>query len=90
MIVDGEVQQLPKPVRVNGKEEFADYMIQEGDEVIIDTYYTYDGLIEYLGYATEDTILIVNGEKIPRDAFIYANDRVEVHTEMDTDYEEME
>lgn len=90
LIVDGEVQQLPKPVRVNGKEEFADYMIQEGDEVIIDTYYTYDGLIEYLGYATEDTILIVNGEKIPRDAFIYANDRVEVHTEMDTDYEEME
>ena len=37
LIVDGEVQQLPKPVRVNGKEEFADYMIQEGDEV----YYRY-------------------------------------------------
>lgn len=78
MTINGEELQLPKPVKVNGQDQSSDYLIQEGDSVSFCSYYTYDELIEYMGYPLEDTVLIVNDEQVTRDVAICAHDSVDI------------
>lgn len=79
--VNGRELQLPKPVRVNGQPQYADYLIQEGDAVSFYPYYTYSELIAYLGYSEadmENMTFTVNGKPAAKDTLIYAYDVVHV------------
>ncbi len=82
--VNGRELQLPKPVKVNGQPQYADYLIQEGDAVSFYPYYTYSELIAYLGYSEtdmENMTFRVNGKTVDKDTLIYAYDVVQIKSQ---------
>lgn len=76
IMVNGEEMQLPKPIKVNGKPQPADYQIQDGDAISLYSYYTYDQLVSYLNISSDDIALTINGEAANRDSAIYTGDEI--------------
>lgn len=76
IVVNGKEMELPKPIKVNGKQQPADYQIKEGDAVALYSYYTYEQLVDYLHIVPDDATLIINGEKASSDSAIYTGDEV--------------
>ena len=83
--LNGEDIQLPKPVKVNGAEQNAEYLIQEGYEVSLYSYLTYDNMTSYIDNYNDDCILYVNGERVSKAAGIYSGDVVEVKSKQELD-----
>lgn len=75
--VDGQELTLAKPIKVNGNEETSDYLIQEGDEVSIYSYYTYEQMYDYLKLNSKQK-LAVNGQEANEESAIYAGDKLEI------------
>ncbi len=75
--VDGQELSLAKPIKVNGSEETSDYLIQEGDEVSIYSYYTYGQMYDYLKLNSKQK-LTVNGQEANKESAIYAGDKLEI------------
>lgn len=76
IMVNGKEMELPKPIKVNGKQQPADYQIKEGDAVSLYSYYTYDQLVDYLHIIPDEAALMINGEAASRDSAIYTGDEV--------------
>lgn len=62
----GKVVLCPTIAEVNGRLEFETYEIQEGDSVQIQDTYTVKQLLEFMGMAMEDKVL-VNGKEVKSD-----------------------
>ena len=75
--VDGQELTLAKPIKVNGREETSDYLIQEGDEVSLYSYYTYGQMYDYLKLNSKQK-LTVNGREANEESAIYAGDKLEI------------
>ena len=75
--VDGQELTLAKPIKVNGNEETSDYLIQEGDEVSLYSYYTYGQMYDYLKLNSKQK-LTVNGREANEESAIYAGDKLEI------------
>lgn len=75
--VDGQELMLAKPIKVNGSEETSDYLIQEGDEVSIYSYYTYKQMYDYLKLNSKQK-LAINGQEANGESAIYAGDKLEI------------
>ena len=75
--VDGQKLTLAKPIKVNGREETSDYLIQEGDEVSLYSYYTYGQMYDYLKLNSKQK-LTVNGREANEESAIYAGDKLEI------------
>lgn len=75
--LNGDEMPLPKPVKVNGTAVTEEYLIQNGDEIVVSTVYTYDEFFEYMGLSPEDMILFINGERANDTMEVCASDRVE-------------
>ncbi len=75
--LNGDEMPLPKPVKVNGTAVTEEYLIQNGDEIVVSTAYTYDEFFEYMGLSPEDMILFINGERANDTMEVCASDRVE-------------
>ena len=75
--VDGQELSLAKPIKVNGSEETSDYLIQEGDEVSLYSYYTYGQMYDYLKLNSKQK-LTVNGQEANEESAIYAGDKLEI------------
>lgn len=75
--LNGDEMPLPKPVKVNGTAVTEEYLIQNGDEIVVSTAYTYDEFFEYMGLSPEDMILFINGERANDTMEVCVSDRVE-------------
>lgn len=73
----GDEMPLPKPVKVNGNAVTEEYLIQNGDEIIVSSTYTYDEFFEYMGLSPEDMILFINGARADDTMEICASDQLE-------------
>lgn len=73
----GDDMPLPKPVKVNGSPVTEEYLIQNGDEIIVSSTYTYDEFFEYMGLSPEDMILFINGARADETMEICASDQLE-------------
>lgn len=73
----GDEMPLPKPVKVNGNAVTEEYLIQNGDEIIVSSTYTYDEFFEYMGLSPEDMILFINGVRADDTKEICASDQLE-------------
>lgn len=76
--VNGDEMQLPKPVKVNGTAVTEEYLIQNGDEIEVFTFYTYDSFLAFMDLSKEDIILFVNGEQVDSTVEIHASDKLEI------------
>lgn len=74
--VDAEPVQLPKPIKVNGVPQAADYVIQNGDAVSLYAYYTYAQMLEYLHVTDTEASLMINGVVANADAAVYDGDEI--------------
>ena len=74
VVFDGEELELKKPIKVNGKTESEDYLVQDGDVISFYSYYTYEQMMEHLKLNDAETTLVVNGEKVGKDSAIYDGD----------------
>lgn len=74
---DGQELSLPKPAKVNGQPQKADYMLQDGDAVALYSYYTYEQICDYLKLGDKQQLMI-NGEKAGKDSVVYAGDKLEL------------
>lgn len=73
----GDEMPLPKPVKVNGTAVTEEYLIQNGDEIIVSSTYTYDEFFEYMGLSPDDMILFINGERANETMEVCASDQLE-------------
>ncbi len=73
----GDEMPLPKPVKVNGTAVTEEYMIQNGDEIVVASAYTYDEFFEYMGLSPDDMILFINGARADNTMEICASDQLE-------------
>lgn len=73
----GDEMPLPKPVKVNGTAVTEEYLIQNGDEIIVSSAYTYDEFFEYMGLSPDDMILFINGERANETMEVCASDQLE-------------
>lgn len=73
----GDEMPLPKPVKVNGTAVTEEYLIQNGDEIVVSSVYTYDEFFEYMGLSPEDMILFINGARADETMQISASDQLE-------------
>ncbi|MDE5698043.1 MAG: cell division protein FtsA [Lachnospiraceae bacterium] len=73
----GDEMPLPKPVKVNGTAVTEEYLIQNGDEIVVSTTYTYDEFFEYMGLSPDDMILFINGERANDTMEVCASDQLE-------------
>lgn len=73
----GDEMPLPKPVKVNGNAVTEEYLIQNGDEIIVSSTYTYDEIFEYMGLSPEDMILFINGARADDTMEVCASDQLE-------------
>lgn len=80
LTINDKEMQLPKPVKVNGNTENADYLIQDGDTIEIGSSYTYKELVEYMGYAVDDALVKVNGREADTDTVINNNDTIVINS----------
>lgn len=87
--VNGDEMQLPKPVKVNGTAVTEEYSIQSGDEIEVAVFYTYDQFLEFMGLSSDDTVLIINGEKAGSDAQIHTSDRIEIKNRKEYELKEI-
>lgn len=87
--VNGDEMQLPKPVKVNGQAVTEEYSIQSGDEIEVAVFYTYDQFLEFMGLSSDDTVLIINGEKAGSDAQIHTSDRIEIKNRKEYELKEI-
>lgn len=74
--IDEEEIELPKPIKVNGVTQQADYMIKDGDVVSLYSYYTYEQVLQYLHLTNEEAVLMLNGVEAVKDAAIYEGDEI--------------
>lgn len=74
--VDAEAIALPKPIKVNGVAQTADYEIQNGDAVSLYAYYTYAQMLEYLHVTDAEASLMINGAIANADAAVYDGDEI--------------
>ncbi len=89
LIVNGERMELPKPVTVDGKAVTEDYVIQDGDEIMVDASYSLEQFCERMGVALEDTLLVVYGENAEDDTKICANVTVEMKNRREMELKEI-
>lgn len=75
--LNGDEMPLPKPVKVNGTAVTEEYLIQNGDEIVVSSTYTYDEFFEYMGLSPDDMILFINGERANDTMEVCASDQVE-------------
>lgn len=75
--LNGDEMPLPKPVKVNGTAVTEEYLIQNGDEIVVSSTYTYDEIFEYMGLSPEDMILFINDARADETAEICASDKLE-------------
>lgn len=75
--LNGDEMPLPKPVKVNGTAVTEEYLIQNGDEIVVASAYTYDEFFEYMGLSPDDMILFINGERANDTMEVCASDQVE-------------
>lgn len=73
----GDEMPLPKPVKVNGTAVTEEYLIQNGDEIVVSSTYTYDEFFEYMGLSPEDMILFINGVRADDTMEVCASDELE-------------
>ena len=73
----GDEMPLPKPVKVNGTAVTEEYLIQNGDEIVVASAYTYDEFFEYMGLSPDDMILFINGARADDTMEICASDQLE-------------
>lgn len=76
ILLDEERMELPKPIKVNGKPQTADYQIQNEDQVSLYAYYTYEQLMDYLHISPNEATFMINGEMASEDAAVYDGDEV--------------
>ena len=75
--VEGQEITLPKPIKVNGKYETPDYLIQDGDEISLYSYYTYEQMFDYLKLNSKQK-LAINGQEANSQSAVYAGDKLEI------------
>ncbi len=75
--LNGDEMALPKPVKVNGTAVTEEYMIQNGDDIIVSAVYTYEEFFEYMGLSPEDMILFINGARADDTMEICATNQLE-------------
>lgn len=78
--VDGAEIELKKPIKVNGETETEDYRIKEDDNISLYTYYSYEQMLQHLNLNPEKVEMVINGVKAARDAAIYDNDVITIHS----------
>ncbi|MDE7321239.1 MAG: rod shape-determining protein [Lachnospiraceae bacterium] len=87
--VNGDEMQLPKPVKVNGTAVTEEYSIQNGDDIVVSTFYTCDEFLEFMGLSPEDMVLIINGEKADSDVEIHTSDVIEIKNRKEYELKEI-
>lgn len=76
ILLDEEQMELPKPIKVNGNPQNADYQIQQDDQVSLYSYYTYEQLMDYLHISPTEATFMINGEMAGKDSAIYDGDEI--------------
>lgn len=89
IFVNGDEMQLPKPVKVNGSAVTEEYLIQNGDEIEVFTFYTYDSFLAFMDLSPEDMLLFVNGEEADNTVEIHASDKIEIKNRKEHELKEI-
>lgn len=89
VFVNGDEMQLPKPVKVNGSAVTEEYLIQNGDEIEVFTFYTYDSFLAFMDLLPEDMLLFVNGEEADNTVEIHASDKIEIKNRKEHELKEI-
>ncbi|MGN0374422.1 MAG: cell division FtsA domain-containing protein [Butyrivibrio sp.] len=81
--VNGLIISCPKYAYVNGVLQTGTYVIREGDDIVMENYYTVSQLFEFMDVSTDGKDIFVNNVKAGSDEKVYENFKV---TYRETDY----
>ena len=88
--VNGNNIACPRYAYVNGEIQSGNYIIKNGDNIIMEDYYTVEQLFKFLDIPVDDKKIIVNNDIAAKDTPVYPNFNVKYQDMSEMSYDELE